>query len=252
MESITFFILSSAILLLCVFAATRMFWLTPNGAIAAWATGACIVSAGGWMYLVPMLVFFIAGSLSGSLHKKGGQKSGRNAIQVLTNGGVAGLCILAYGLTGHQIFEVAYLVSVGISLTDTLSGDIGIASGKIPFDIITLKPVDPGMSGGISFGGTAGGIGVSVLFGLMCYFLFDISMADLYIIAVFGTAGMVADSVLGSLYQAKYMDSGTLTESPENNAVLVRGQRWMTNEMVNLLSNLLLTACSLAAAGWLI
>ncbi len=252
METLTHLFITATILGVAVFTAHKMSWLNPTGALAAWLVGFCIVWAGGWLFLVPMLVFFLAGSLSGLLHNKTSQKTGRNAVQVLTNGGVAVLSLILWKITGEATFMTCYFASVSISLTDTVSGDIGMAGGRVPYDIISLKPVEPGLSGGVTFTGTAGGLGVSVLYSLLCYFIFDIRMTEMYIIGVCGMAGMITDSLLGSLYQAKYLDSGHITDSPENQAVLVRGRRWMTNEMVNLVSNLLLTACTMAVTYTLI
>lgn len=226
---------------LAVLVSMKMGWLTRGGGAAAWLVGAGIILAGGPIFLFPMVIFFVTGSLSDKLHQPVAKQQGRTAMQVLANGGMAVVCLILWKITDFHPLMAAYVASVGISITDTISGDAGMAYGNTPYDIVTLKPVDAGMSGGITLAGTLAGLAVAMVFAGIHFFVFDLWIKDLYLIAVFSFAGMLTDSLLGSLWQSKYMDRGVLTESSENNAVLVKGMRWMTNDMVNLLSNALNT-----------
>ena len=65
------------------------------------------------------------------------------------------------------------------------------------------------------------------------------------LIAIAGFAGMLADSLLGSIFQARYqLNDGSVTESAAMalSKTPEKGWSWMTNDLVNLLSNILVTA----------
>ena len=64
---------------------------------------------------------------------------------------------------------------------------------------------------------------------------------------------MLIDSVLGSLFQKRYrLNNGQMAEFviAGQAAEKEKGLDWMSNDMVNLLSNLLVTG--MAIAGWLL
>jgi uncharacterized membrane protein len=61
-------------------------------------------------------------------------------------------------------------------------------------------------------------------------------------LAALGFAGMLLDSVLGSLVQAKYRaPTGVLQDSPAEGALQVGGLRWVSNDAVNLASTSLIS-----------
>jgi uncharacterized membrane protein len=70
-----------------------------------------------------------------------------------------------------------------------------------------------------------------------------------FIITISGFTGMLADSIIGSLFQAKYLDEkGKITEMKlTGKAKTVKGCQWITNDLVNLLSNAIITflACGI-------
>ena len=49
---------------------------------------------------------------------------------------------------------------------------------------------------------------------------------------------MLLDSILGSLFQAKYQDTitGSLSDAPGEGKELIGGFSWMTNDLVNFLA----------------
>jgi uncharacterized membrane protein len=62
-------------------------------------------------------------------------------------------------------------------------------------------------------------------------------------VAFWGTAGMLVDSIMGSLLQAKYRSAnGTLSDAPSNLGEAPEiGFAWCNNDRVNLLSNIITT-----------
>ena len=68
--------------------------------------------------------------------------------------------------------------------------------------------------------------------------------------------GSIVDSVLGELVQAKYLDDHLeVVESKHNHhEKLIHGYSWLDNNMVNLLSNLIvvsLFSALLSMTGWI-
>lgn len=236
--------------------AYRKKWLTANGAIAAIVMG---------MFYNKIKDFFlpcyllVGGSLLSKLNDTNGEKISRNYIQVLTNGGIATLflfiynCVPHYYYGNHQFYYLLFAVSFCISITDTFSSEIGKYYKGKTYDITTFKPTEIGLSGGISLKGTIGGIVgaffASVFFSWLNNFDFSVTI----IVAILGAFGMFLDSVLGSLFQAKYQKpNGEITEQQLSESTLIKGYAWCTNNMVNLLSNGIVILLYLAICKFLL
>ncbi len=223
-------------------------WLNSSGMAAALFLGVIILFAGNVHFLIPIGVFFIAGSITSRLHKDQKDASGRNALQVFANGWVAVICLLIYAVTKNEIFVTGYLVSIAISFADTMSSDIGMYFKQKTYDILTFKPVNAGLSGGISYSGTLAGATASILFSALSFFIFNLSVYDCIIISAAGIVGMTIDSILGSLWQAKYMNGGIVTENKGSSGTLIKGMKWLDNDGVNLSSNLIVTSIFLGCS----
>jgi len=74
----------------------------------------------------------------------------------------------------------------------------------------------------------------------------------LWIVVIFGFMGSVLDSVLGVLFQAKYMDeSGHLVDSSEGGTrALGKGYRWITNDVVNAVTGILMLLVAVMYLCW--
>ena len=228
---------------LLAFLAFKKKWLTTSGCFTAILIGFCFFT---YLDLIFPLILFIGGTLLSKLNKDKKEKNGRNAYQVLANGGIGVICLLYfYSLPLAQFSHlgyVAFMVSFSISIADTFSSEIGCYIKGKTFDILTFQPIKTGMSGGISLEGTLGGIGGGLIAGIAAYFIVD-NLEISFLVAFVGIIGMLVDSVLGSWLQAKYINSvGEVSEEKELDNKLIRGYAWCTNNMVNLLSNLLVIA----------
>jgi uncharacterized protein (TIGR00297 family) len=227
-----------AIFSIIMYVVVRKRWLTPQAVPAAVVLAAVLFWAGSWRWLVVMLIFFVCGSLSSKWVPSTGDAGGRNAKQVLANGGIAGLCALGYFIFPDTSWIFAFLTSVAISMSDTLSSDLGILVGQQPVDIIKRTPVTKGMSGGITWYGTLAGAGGALIIAVTGGFLFSLTSGQMLWIGLMGFAGMLTDSILGSLYQAKYRDgSGQIHEIAEEGLTLFKGKSFITNDVVNLIAN---------------
>lgn len=215
-------------------------WLSMAGSAAAVLLGTVVMFSVGPLYLVPIALFFITGSLTSKLHPKSGDASGRNAFQVFANGLVAVLLLVLFFLTEQHLFLLASFVSVAISLADTLSSDIGIYFKHKTYNITTFRPVKVGLSGGVSLTGTLFGTAGSFVFAVIVGLIFHLELKEMMWIGLAGTAGMVIDSILGSLFQAKYIKNDDISEEKTANSTLIRGFSWLNNDGVNLLANVLI------------
>jgi len=236
MTLVTFFIM--AIILMLVYYKR---WLSDSGTMAAFLLSSLILFSSGVVYLLPISIFFVAGSLTTRLIPKNKDANGRDAFQVFANGGVATICLLLFSLSQNDVFLLGYFASVCISLADTMSSDIGIFFRQKTYDILTFAPSKVGLSGGISLVGTVAGILSAILFSGLLMWVFSLTMIDMVLISVTGFSGMLLDSVLGSLWQAKYVNDDIITEEKTSHGKLMKGFDWMDNDGVNLLSNFMIT-----------
>ena len=177
-------------------------WLTRRGVVAALAVGLATVWGFGWRGLVLLLAFFISSSL---LSAKGG---GRNARQVIANGGVAALAALVGSWA-------ACAGALAAATADTWASEIGRHSRTPPRLITNGRSVPAGTDGGMTLLGTLGGMaGAGLIAGLA-------SVAEpraLTAVATAGVFGMLLDSVLGATVQGAF--------------------RWLDNDAVNLAATL--------------
>ncbi len=224
-------------------------FLSSSGSVATFILAAIIFGLGGWQWTVPVLAFFI---LSSGLSKYGKKRKAayqlmfekndtRDAGQVAANGGVAGILILCwYFFPANNVWYYLYLASLAAVTADTWGTEIGLLAKNSPRSIITLKKVETGTSGAVSFAGLAGGALGAFLIALSGNFwMTGIAVHSSFVMVIIsGVAGSLIDSVVGATVQAKYRCDvcGKMTErtihcgSP---AQLIAGVRWIGNDVVN-------------------
>ncbi len=220
--------------------------LTLDGAVMAAVVGLWVLYFTGLAMLWPLLFFFVTSTLIGRLTKrrrtlsdtKHGQA--RDYRQVLCNGGVyAQLAPVAFGRPDIPVM-VLMVVSLAVSTADTWASEIGIYYRGRTYDLWRWRPTPVGLSGGVSWAGTLGGLAGSAALSVVGLLSFSWSL-DLLPVLCFtaaGCAGMLLDSLLGATLQVRYRNeqTGELTDLPTN--ILHSGYPWMSNDAVNLLSNI--------------
>lgn len=246
-------------LLYLVIAAAPFCWLmvrrkslTAGGALTAALLGiVVVVGSGSVKWLLPLFLFLLSSSLIGKIFPvkvaagDAKQKQPRDATQVLANGAVYGyLAAFAWPKEGliyliYPLTEMWLLFAISIATADTWSSEIGQYFRWPTYDLVKWQKVPPGLSGGVSIPGTVAGLGGAVFILVTCFWLvpyLDFQLAGLIVLA--GFFGMLLDSVLGSLLQAKYQDvtTGALSDAPGEGKKLVGGFSWMTNDLVNFLA----------------
>jgi uncharacterized protein (TIGR00297 family) len=218
--------------------------LTRSGWISACLIAFLIIGSGLQVYLIYPISFLLLGSLATRLNPKNKDNSGRSAKQVFANSGVASILAIVFIFTGNQSLPLAFVISFSVALSDTFSSEFGKRFGGPPRNICSLKPIQKGLSGGITFIGTFAG-----LFGSFCvsiiYYFHTQEIQNCVTISVFGFAGMLIDSLIGCAFQAKYKFDTKIEEIGSRNN-LDSGFHFIDNNMTNFLSILITVLLFLA------
>ena len=217
-------------------------WLTSMGAAAASTMAFVFYFTGGYKAFIAPGIFFITGSLLSRLNENKKEKHGRNAKQVFANGLTGAIFMILYRATGQNIYLITAIVSFSISMADTVSSEVGIYFKGATYDILLFKKMIPGLSGGVSLQGTLAGLAGAIFLSAIAGYFYHFSIASIFLIACAGFTGMMTDSLLGSWLQAKYRSAdGIITEDALPDAQLIKGLKWCTNDIVNIISNILIT-----------
>ena len=233
--------------------------LSPSGAWSALAMGAVYFALGGPLWYGALLVFF-GTSVFWSRWKRQARakreaerhyaKTGRrDAGQVWANGGAGLVLCVAYAAWPEPALAAAFVGVMASVNADTWATEIGALSRTQPRSVLTGRAVSPGTSGGVTPLGTAAAFGGAAVIGVSAALLGGAEAAGLpaavlvAAAAAAGLAGAMADSLLGAWQQAMYrcLTCGALTERAVHcgePALHAQGRRWMTNDLVNLLSSL--------------
>ena len=239
----------------------------PGGAATGTAIGTAIFAAGGPLFWLILMVFFVSSSgfsrlgrrrkaALGTVVEKGDR---RDFAQVLANGGIGALSVCLYRITGNPAWAVGFAVSFAASNADTWASEIGVLSRREPRHLLTLRRVSRGISGGVSALGFTAALGgaavVAVVFALVSLGRplshsshgLGATAGLVGMVTGFGFLGSLVDSLLGATIQAQYRHQGRLTERPSTEGMpnqLVRGLRFVTNDVVNLASCVVATAAA--------
>lgn len=205
---------------------------------------------------IVIILFFVSSTIIGKISRKarnkiaeGIQKKGgcRDIFQVFANGGPATILAILYGFTGKMKYIALYASAIAESTSDTWAGELGILDDNGPVSIINFKPVQAGLSGGVSKIGTISGFIGSLFIGIsyeICFAKFtDYNwFIEILVISITGFIGCLADSLFGATIQGHYWDTDLeqITEKESRNGrkfKIVKGFKYIDNDMVNFLSN---------------
>lgn len=229
--------------------------LDLSGFIGATILGTLIYTFGGVCFYTIMMVFFISSSVLTKIKNENKlediyekDKKGRSYIQVLANGGVGLILSYIFYKTNNDMYYLIYCISFAAANADTWASEVGVLSTKNPVSLITFKKVKRGESGGVTFLGTlASFMGASLIAIFFVIGYLNIGNGDklvyyFTICIVLGFLGSIIDSILGETIQVKYKSSNEeLVEvySRDSNLSRVKGIPRVNNDVINLLSNII-------------
>jgi uncharacterized protein (TIGR00297 family) len=266
MNTINLFQLATGFLLgiLIALAAWRAGALSRSGAWAAALSGGLIFGLGGWPWAVILLTFFISSSLlsrafsrrKASMNEKFSKGSQRDAGQVLANGGLGALLVLAAAWQPDLAWVwLAYCGAMAAVNADTWGTELGVLSKAAPRLITSGRIVEPGTSGGVSLLGSLAALGGAALISMAAIL---VSLADWRLaIAVIlgGLAGSFFDSYLGATLQAIYYCPSCQKETERHplhacgaSTTWLRGWHWLDNDWVNFACSVI--GALIAVAAW--
>jgi uncharacterized protein (TIGR00297 family) len=191
-------------------AAWRARALRPAGALAAAGIGTAAMTAG-WSWGVMLVTYFVSSSAlsrfrsaekdsrtSGRVEKSGA----RDAWQVLANGGLFALSALAFAKEPRLLWQLTGVGALAASAADTWATELGVLSPARPRSIVTLRPVDAGVSGGVSVYGLGAALAAALLLGATAWALHWPATALAAALAG-GIGGCLLDSLLGATLQSR-------------------------------------------------
>ena len=209
-------------------------------AVCSGWSGVVIVLAA---YFTIFTVDMIVGDRSEKVTKSINQRSGaRGIVQVIANALAATIAAVFSFILKKPELMLVYAAALTECLADSLASDVGVLSRKDPVDICRMRRIKRGMSGGVSLLGTLSAFAGCILMLLVSWIFFGMSVKLVVAIIVIPMVGILIDSVLGSLVQAKYKCyvCGKITEKTRHcdEATLhVGGIKLINNDAVNIISN---------------
>lgn len=244
--------------------------LAPSGVLGAVLVGTVTLGCGGWEWGVLVVGFFASSSAlshwrereKAPLAEKFQKGHRRDLGQTLANGGWGVILASVYALHPDPR---AYLAFIGVMATvnaDTWATELGVLSRSLPRLITTGRPVPAGTSGAISPLGTGAALAGAAFIGLLAAALgvwagpadgLKAPAGLLPLATLSGLLGALADSLMGATVQGIYYCATCRKETERRvhgcgrATALVRGQRWLDNDLVNFLS----AAVGGVAAAWL-
>ena len=229
-------------------AAWRLRSLCASGALAAFVIGTVVFGSKGWPGAAVLFAFFIPSAVLSRVGRKRkramldvGKQGGRDAWQVLANGGVAAVCALPFGDRYAPLFAAAFAGAFAAAAADTWGTEIGTLVRAATRSILTLRPIATGMSGGITWAGTAATLAGAAFVAAVAS---ATHVAAFVSVAAGGAAGALLDSVLGASLQAMRWCASCAVACETNPhhcgapTSLRRGLGWLENDAVNLAATL--------------
>ena len=257
-------LIGSVLAILVAFFARKAGSLSKSGVIAATFVGGITFGLGGPLPAVLLLTFFVSSSAlsriggtrkleASTIYEKGGE---RDHGQVLANGVIASLFAVMLAISQDIVWLVGLAGALAAVNADTWSTELGVLARRKPRLITTMKIVEPGTSGGITFEGSLAGFAGAALIAIIA----AVAKLDgilLLAVTMGGISGARLDSFLGATVQVIYYcpDHEKETERHPTHTCgastsYLRGWRWLSNDLVNLFASV---CGSLVSMGiWLV
>lgn len=200
-----------AVMLLVLLLSVLKKKLTPDAGIVAGVLGLVVMLGAGITGALMLIAFFAMGVLA-SRYKRSRKQlitgtthtEERNWVQVLANGGIAGICALLVFVDAEQraLYVILAAGSLAAAAADTVSSEIGTVHGTRFVNVLSWKREPPGGDGVISLEGTLAGLSAATVIALIYGVGVGASYEVFYVMAA-GVLGNLVDSLLGASLQRK-------------------------------------------------
>lgn len=189
-----------------------VFTLNVSGILVALLFGVIVFFTGlqMWWFFIAVLVYFLVLSAIATRAREEEKlkiksyERVRGWKNVVANGSVPVAIVVMYfafyaylgvSLVHQQIIIYCFVAAVCAITADKFASEFGVF-GPEPKDLLTMKKVRKGTSGGVTVFGTAMGVVASLLIGLTV-FAIGAPVAAFIVVVIAGIAGNAVDSVMG-------------------------------------------------------
>ena len=224
--------------------------MSPGGGICAFILFALVGFLGkGVTPILFITLLFLISTVVSVLGKKLKRKKPdssehhepRTAKQIIAVGLMASLTLILFSLTRQRVFYYLFFLALTEQIADSMASDIGCLTKRKNVSIISFRPVERGISGGVSMLGTLSALVSSFLLATIPMLLGEFSLKIVLLLGAVSFVGTLLDSVIGALAQALYRCDrcNTLTEARTHcgaSARLVKGFSIIDNIAVNHIS----------------
>ena len=173
--------------------------------------------------------------------KRGNSPEGhkaRRAKQIIAVGLFTIIALVLHNVTGESVFYYIFFLALTEQIADSMASDIGRLTKKKNLNIITFRPMEKGLSGGVSALGTGSALVSSFALMSIPLLLGAIPFKAFLFIGILAFLGTLVDSVAGALFQSLYrcdacgnqVENAIHCGSP---ATLIKGFRMIDNVAVN-------------------
>jgi uncharacterized protein (TIGR00297 family) len=235
--------------------ARRKSWLTGDGALAVLLFGLITFACAQWqavfVLFVCLAVLIVLTRLRPDRVVQEDHR-GRRARQIAAFAVIPAAAAVLYGLTGAPGFLALVGVVAATAAADGWATEVGRLSTRAPLLITSRAVVEPGTSGGVTGLGLLASCGGALLTSTLAAVVGLYPASQVGLVAAVGTAGGLADSLLGATAQASYRcaSCGSAGETRPTchpaDVRITKGIRWVDNEAVNFLASAF--ACCLYVA----
>lgn len=222
--------------------------LIVAGICGSYAAIVGVLAAYGIVFAVDLALGARTEKITSDINRKSGR---RDIVQVMANSLAAVTALVIGRIFSSPVGVVVYYSALTECLADSLASDVGVLSKKDPIDICRMKRIKRGLSGGVSLLGTASALLGCVAMTLISFIFWGFELRYFIAVLVIPMIGILIDSILGSLVQARYQctECGKFTEKRVHCGSATRhcgGLAFINNDAVNIISNFL--SAALAAA----
>jgi uncharacterized protein (TIGR00297 family) len=179
--------------------------VTRSGAAAGFLVCFALILGAGWGGFGALCAVFFITWIATRIGRPRKQRlgtaesrTGRTALQVFANVGVAAICALLFRRFHHPLWLIGAAAALVEAAADTVSSEIGQAVDGTPRLVTTWKLVAVGTNGAITLVGTVAGIAAALLVAIAAFLGRMISLRGVLIATLAGVLGMFIDSLLGA------------------------------------------------------